>query len=90
MIVNWNRLAVAAEMGIKAGLACTMCSKVVTDFVFHPSDFEELKCLLLERESALGIKFTDVNTKDFFICEDCKCRVDEELKSNTVHIMYCE
>jgi len=65
--------------------------KPVTDVVFCADNFDELQCLLLEKDSGLGVKLASSgSSKSFCVCEDCKIRIEEGLKSDSVHIMYCE
>ena len=88
--MKWNKIAVADIDPASRG-TCAMCQKPASDVVFCADNFEELQCLLLEKDSRLGVKFVSLDsTEPFCVCEDCKIRIDEDLKSDSVHIMYCE
>lgn len=88
--MKWTKIA-AAEINPDSGGNCAMCHKPFADVVFCADNFDELQCLLLEKDSGLGAKLASSGSaKSFCVCEDCKIRIDEDLKSDSVHIMYCE
>jgi len=88
--MKWTKIA-AVDINPDSGGNCAMCHKPVTDVVFCADNFDELQCLLLEKDSGLGVKLASSGSAQAFcICEDCKIRIDEVLKSDSVHIMYCE
>jgi hypothetical protein len=90
ILVKWKQVT-AAGMEAKEAPVCTMCHNPTSEAVFCAEDFEELQCLLLERDSGLGVKLMDFDkSQPFCVCEDCKIKVDEELKANSVHIMHCD
>lgn len=70
---------------------CALCSQRIKDIFYAPKDFNELISLLAEKESALGLKLETMDHGDaFVVCENCKEKVDEELKSSNVHITFDE
>ena len=90
IFMKWKQVT-AAEMEAKEGISCAICPNQITDTFYCAEDFDELQCQLQERDSGLGVKLVEFDkSKLFCVCEDCKIKVDEELKAPSVHMMYCD
>ncbi|HCP14718.1 MAG TPA: hypothetical protein DIT32_02900 [Peptococcaceae bacterium] len=89
--MKWNRMDADVFVDAKKMPQCALCSQRIADTFYAPKDFNELKSLLREKESALGLKLEAMGQAEaFIVCENCKEKVDEELKSSNVHITFDE
>lgn len=74
-MMKWRTLSVEAEMGIKEGMPCSVCGKVVHDLMFFPADtYEGEAKRLVDAWRSDPAKESSREPDQFFVCEDCRAK----------------